>query len=60
MDKNEDVAKELTSHVSKLSTHLEHFKKKSDVQQGDEVAKHIDDVRRYVACLPVKVQALVR
>lgn len=48
MDKNEDVAKELASHTSKLSTYLEHFKKKSAADKGDELVTHIDNLHKCV------------
>lgn len=50
MDENEDVSKELTSHTSKLSSYLEHFKNKVDADEGDEVAAHIEGLHRLVGC----------
>ncbi|KAG8963009.1 hypothetical protein FRC05_004960, partial [Tulasnella sp. 425] len=41
MDKNEDVARKLAYHTSKLSGYLEHIKKKSDAEQGDNLAMAI-------------------
>ncbi|KAG9020217.1 hypothetical protein FS837_008431, partial [Tulasnella sp. UAMH 9824] len=46
MDKNEDVSKELASHTTKLSSCLQHFKKKLDAEKGDEVATHIEDLHK--------------
>lgn len=51
MDKNEDVSKELASHTSKLSVYLEHFKKKSAAEKGDELVLHMDNLHKYVGGL---------
>lgn len=48
MDRNEDVAKELASHTSKLSTYLQHFQEKSVAEEGDELAIYIENLHKYV------------
>lgn len=47
MDQNEDVSKELASHTSNLSTYLEYFKKKSEVDKGDGFVTQIDNIHKY-------------
>ena len=49
MDKNEGLAKELASHISRLSCYLKHFKTKiSDAQEAEDMAAHIDNLHKYV------------
>ncbi|KAG8926216.1 hypothetical protein FRC01_009204, partial [Tulasnella sp. 417] len=55
MDKNEDVAKELAHHTSKLASYIEHFKKKSDMGNGDELAIHFDSLHQELECVQKKV-----
>ncbi|KAG8903391.1 hypothetical protein FRC01_009212, partial [Tulasnella sp. 417] len=45
MDSNEDVSKELTSHTEELASQLEHFKKNSSAQTGDQVTARIEKLR---------------
>ncbi|KIO28557.1 hypothetical protein M407DRAFT_22295 [Tulasnella calospora MUT 4182] len=56
MDKNEDVSEELASHTSKLSTYLERFKKNVGAEKGDEVAGHVEDLRKELECVQQKVK----
>lgn len=54
MDQNEDVSRALTHHTSKLSACLDHFKKKSDFEKGDELVTYIDSIHKYIVSLSGK------
>ncbi|KIO26408.1 hypothetical protein M407DRAFT_24370, partial [Tulasnella calospora MUT 4182] len=56
MDKNEDVSKELAFHATKLSSYLKRFEKKFDTEKGDEVATHIEGLRKELECVQEKVK----
>ncbi|KIO27588.1 hypothetical protein M407DRAFT_23131 [Tulasnella calospora MUT 4182] len=52
MDQNEAVSKELAAHTSKLSTYQGYVEKKSDVDSGDDLVNHINNLHRHVGhCL---------
>ncbi|KAG8938756.1 hypothetical protein FRC04_007817, partial [Tulasnella sp. 424] len=55
MDRNQDAAKELASHTSKLSEYLERIKQNSVAEQGDDLAARVDDLHGELEKIQKKV-----